>query len=898
VGQIFLNLCRWVSYLLFGLALISACQLIPGQYNGYFAYASDAIPSGYESYLDRPDILKIKPVTHNEFGSDWQNLKRAHLEATAQLLELYPDREIYFLARDSELLYDYARWALKDQPKALNQIHLLNVSRANMRADHISDYLSQEGISEKSLSSAKKFLFVDTGFEGTIPRVIGERFPAHLRSKLKTHLMCSQNANIPSTRVFLTALNPNAPRLDPGSMHYTIISYEHMPRYTNRSDRFLSVGGRWHPMSTVIGQSDGAVSKSKAISYMQDLLAYAEKEKSLFESRRTFWRNLVKVQALGDLLSLKNELSALFKAHPDDPMIEASIRDFIDIHNRANPQRRIEPGELKLLQLGTSKKYASKHQLALEHPEWASILEDPETGIKSLIQNGEYSKLGAILDTIKNDEFAMIVSKEIIAAKQSPELGTFVDTLIKNSAPDQVQRLVFDIPMPPSQKNLWLLNRVIDLENFKGMEAIASHTFTHGHFEGAFDLISRLIDKGNPGVFSFLSSSTFNQEFMTKRPDLWIKFLEKADLQAKRQLATFAFSQSHAVDMTDVLDLLISTKDEEILSRIVRSYFSKPYSVPHKSRLVRILALGLPAVHLEAARSVYSESHSKAFTDLLSYLINGRNPDVYEALKKYSFNKMFWMDTPGYSEARRAIVTYDLNEREELIKKYFMKPSETEVSNPPKATSIKKPIKDFVAITPSLQKDQWIRTSEGRILQVIERVDQGKRGVVFKVRSENAKVLFALKVSVDGSAETLKSFAKETVKEQLYSKYGVKHAKIIEAGPTVILKQWIDGIRADDWIAQWKLNGAPIDAPEFQKLQQMINSHAKRGVYIRDLNAKHAIWDGHNWVIVDSGGLKEGLSLDQVREEYLQALPNRWAKGLTSPHCEGVAKLIKQYLLH
>src|SRR4051812_44416598 len=72
---------------------------------------ADSIPEGYESYLERPDILNVTAQAHPELGADWEKLKRAHIEAVAQLLEMYPDREIYFLARDSELLYDMARLA-------------------------------------------------------------------------------------------------------------------------------------------------------------------------------------------------------------------------------------------------------------------------------------------------------------------------------------------------------------------------------------------------------------------------------------------------------------------------------------------------------------------------------------------------------------------------------------------------------------------------------------------------------------------------------------------------------------------------------------------------------------------------------------------------------------------
>src|SRR6185312_15854150 len=129
------------------------------------------------------------------------------------------------------------------------KVHLLNVSRANMSDPHLKAYLAQNGISKETLVGNKKVLFVDTGFSGTIPKTIVSLFPGQ-ESHLQTHLMCSSNPSHPSTRTFLTALNSAAPDVDPGSMHGTIISYQHMPRYTDRSTRYEEVSQKhFEPMS-------------------------------------------------------------------------------------------------------------------------------------------------------------------------------------------------------------------------------------------------------------------------------------------------------------------------------------------------------------------------------------------------------------------------------------------------------------------------------------------------------------------------------------------------------------------------------------------------------------------------------------------------------------------------
>ncbi len=108
---------------------------------------SSSIPSGWESYLNRPDILEV-PSHEQSLDLSEQKLKAAHFSFIAQLLETYPaETHLYFLARDSEYLYDVARLVTAGTSDAA-RIHLINVSRANMRDPNLKSYLKDNGISE------------------------------------------------------------------------------------------------------------------------------------------------------------------------------------------------------------------------------------------------------------------------------------------------------------------------------------------------------------------------------------------------------------------------------------------------------------------------------------------------------------------------------------------------------------------------------------------------------------------------------------------------------------------------------------------------------------------------------------------------------------------------------
>jgi hypothetical protein len=110
----------------------------------------------------------------------------------------------------------------RDKPSHLARLHLLNISTTNIHAEHVKDYLAQEGISDATLKAGKRVLFVDTGFSGSIPRQISEYFPATLRPQLQSHLMVSSNSEHPSCRVFLSSINPYAVLLSPSLMAKSI----------------------------------------------------------------------------------------------------------------------------------------------------------------------------------------------------------------------------------------------------------------------------------------------------------------------------------------------------------------------------------------------------------------------------------------------------------------------------------------------------------------------------------------------------------------------------------------------------------------------------------------------------------------------------------------------------
>jgi hypothetical protein len=338
---------------------------------------ASGLPSGWESYESRPNILNTNPKPH-QLGQNWEKLKEAHFSFVAQLLSLYPDTDLYFLARDSEHLFDVAKLVTAGSP-AGKRIHLLNVSRANMGDVNLKKYLQERGISESSLKAGKKVLFIDTGFSGTIPRKIAALYPPELAARLKTQLIVSSNPDHPSSRVFLSHLNREINSQNPSGMHGTIVSYEHMPRYTDRSSRFFFDGERHIPLSAIDGANDGSVSKSISLQHMEDLhSSWRQPEtKKAFRETRALFEKINEALIEGKKEEL---LKLLAEENPDRKiLIEAYVRDALAAQANGGVQTGLTLSDLNLAEISqNSAAISKKNELIKKHPEWKKILENPD----------------------------------------------------------------------------------------------------------------------------------------------------------------------------------------------------------------------------------------------------------------------------------------------------------------------------------------------------------------------------------------------------------------------------------------------------------------------------------------------------------------------------------------
>lgn len=479
----------------------------------------------------RPDILSVTPQQHNDLSPEWPKLRRAHLEAVAQLLELYPDREIYFLARDSELLYDLAKVMTRGNSKASKRLHLLNVSRLNMHSEHLPNYLFQEGISKTALKKGKKFLFVDTGFGGTIPNAIQRTLPWSDTSAFQTHLMASSNAEHPSTRVFLSALNPMAGSLPPGHLKGSVGAYEWLPHTHSRSNDFGVVDKKWVPISTLREDDDRAAAPEKAIPFMEDIRHYGESSeaKKLFQDLRGTYRGIYRKIQAGDRTGLVGDLKGLLAQTPEiDPLAESRVRDIIEIvqRNHSASGLQISSNDVGLPEIKDTET-SNRLLLMKKVPEWRPILEKPSYWIPRLLKQGEVGILGAIADSLRDEDFMNLLAEELVSGK------------------------------PTEKKKKQLFNALAKKDDLQTIRALA-------------------------WGFSQPGSEAFGEEFLTSH-------IEKLNDPVALRTLSVAFSMPHSANWNSALKVLIQKiQDKEVLTDLAIA-FGEPHAAGWRKEFMQLL---------------------------------------------------------------------------------------------------------------------------------------------------------------------------------------------------------------------------------------------------------------------------------------------------------------------
>lgn len=538
---------------------------------GNVASAQDSSQNETESYFKRPNIYEVKAQSH-ELTAAWPKIRKAHFHLVSLFLEMYPGTDLYFLARDSELLYDTAKLITKgtaDEPR----MHLLNISRLNMNDQNLLNYLAQEGVTEKSLASGRRAIFIDTGFAGSISRSVSALFSKAAAKNLKTHLIVSRNITHPSARSFLYYMDPVKALGDTAELHNQIVDYEHLPRYTDRSTQFIYMNGSYHPMSpATVGSIDGTVSKKEALKYMQDIKYFwnLETTPARVAEVRSYTRDLIHFLRNGNREEVISELKKRLSDKKGDGFLEVLLRDILDANDNMKLKIKFTLEDFNLVKVDSRNETVSGPlaKLSQKHPKLGNLLFDPGTELEELLETKNYT-------TIKEAVLASGKSTN----PNVKELWSFIKVNIFNEVAEgdrrQLQLDLVDL-MTPKQK----------------IEVAYEADFAQDDLSKSGYLFHKLLDSGSPEVADALATS--NLAGVVDKE--WKSIVEKIILRSSQKGLEHLFEGIFAIEdgkrVPELFELAISRSTKATMGTALRSSFSEASSKAYRKALMQIIDRG------------------------------------------------------------------------------------------------------------------------------------------------------------------------------------------------------------------------------------------------------------------------------------------------------------------
>lgn len=427
---------------------------------------------GEKPYV-RTEIEDIAPKPHENIdimGIKWDNMRKAHVEAVAAMVNIYPNQDIYFLARDAEYMYDMAKLLVPDQA---SRFHLINVSRLHIEPlsgceTNLKEYLVQNGITEAKLAKGEVVLF-DTGFKGTIPEAIQRLFPDH-GDKISTHLMVSRNPDMPPLRSSLQHLNKIAnwtKSLGQGG----VIAYEHMPREYSRSYRYENIDGTWTPIAGSGSELSDVIDPKAAQEVREDLHHYADNEgMKYFGERNKVWKELVALFQPGTSIEDQQKYGLKEKLRAD-PTMQGIIRDLLDPVTVKRLNIDVSPEKLQKLDVDLPplvslldnfeelKNIAADRQDDPEWKTWLDVLTEPKNKIPELIKARRWATLGSIFDILRHGDTETVLANSLADAEDKAGLNEFLKSAASSENDGLVQSLLdhfFDKPQAKDHGNVLL----------------------------------------------------------------------------------------------------------------------------------------------------------------------------------------------------------------------------------------------------------------------------------------------------------------------------------------------------------------------------------------------------------------------------------------------------------
>lgn len=157
-------------------------------------------------------------------------------------------------------------------------------------------------------------------------------------------------------------------------------------------------------------------------------------------------------------------------------------------------------------------------------------------------------------------------------------------------------------------------------------------------------------------------------------------------------------------------------------------------------------------------------------------------------------------------------------------------------------------------------------------LTVLLELESGRNKRVYKVKDQRG-VQYVYKHTKKRDVK------KEVERAARLARHGLTHSKVVASGSDFILREWVQGIRGDDWLKAWESFGAPMDAEAIVNLFALLDKSSRAGVYVGSLEPKDLVWDDNQWSIFNCGSIRD-LPPKEVATRYFWKMLERWGQKL------------------
>jgi hypothetical protein len=649
------------------------------------------------------------------------------------------------------------------------------------------------------------------------------------------------------------------------------VDYEHIPRYTDRSTEYIYSEGRYHPISPKVSNSeDGQVSKKKALAQMQDIAALWQQKEARdgFQVMRKDIAEVVNLTTTRKAPEILNALAVRFVNAPEEKhrFIESILRDVLESAKNTGLKPLATLSGLGLTGDKELRDILKISYLTEKYPSLKKAFKTPHSGVEFLVATKDVLALQTLIAGDFSEEINAAILKNLFYKPGTGELRRLQLAVLETATPNF----------------------------FESFSSERSYSFLRGPFKETKDFLQIAIRRGRPESWKYLTQQVFDYDMSVEDKKELVKLLiDTKDPEVLTQVAFEALRGTDPRHLQSEIQLLIENGNHRVLEQIAIDVLSQPESLEMKE----VVHLYLKNADLTAKMAFVLNAHSEYYKTneyqrTLKFLMTSKDHNILRSLARGPFlnakelrplvisfietapyevlqhSYHFFHDTSKEGAIlRKAMTMYYLGERKKYMDSALLKvklspvQSEKATSAKAQAPSSKLAVGDLVEV-------------KKQVLEVLGFAGEGRRGIVFKVKDVKGKI-FALKVAKDEELETLASLQKESSKAKQWKQLSIPHAPVLVQGENFVLKPWIEGLRGDEVIERF-LSGDTATKAAVQSIFSIIASIREQGASVGDFRPANMIWTSNGWVIIDSGSIQQGITIEEAHARWAEKFERRW----------------------